>query len=168
MAVSPPQRPAPTPTQARLRVLILGMLVVLIIGVVFFRGSASDDGAPDDTTPVAAETTTTVAGTGTTALTTSEGSTTTTPDSDTGPDPDLPPLQEVKLELVFDGIRQPSGLTAPVGDDRLFVLQRFGLIRILDEDRVLQDPAFLDISDRVLANGIEQGLLGLAFHPDYD
>lgn len=151
-----------------MRVLILGILVVLIIGFVFFRGSASDDGAPDDTVPVAAETTTTVEETGTTTGTTSEGSTTTTPDSDTGPDSDLPPLQEVKLELIFDGIRQPSGLTAPVGDDRLFVLQRFGLIRILDEDRVLQDPAFLDISDRVLANGIEQGLLGLAFHPDYD
>ncbi len=54
-----------------------------------------------------------------------------------------------------------------MGDDRLFVTQRVGVIRILDRDRVMLDPAFLDLTDRVLANGIEQGLLGLAFHPDY-
>jgi hypothetical protein len=144
------------------------MLVVLIVGVVFFRGSASNDGAPDDTTPVAAETTTTAEGTGTTAATTPGGSTSTILGGDTGSDPDLSPLKEVILELVFDGFRQPSGITAPVGDDRLFVLQRVGVIRILDTERVMADPAFLDISDRVLAGGIEQGLLGLAFHPDYD
>jgi glucose/arabinose dehydrogenase len=144
------------------------MLAVLIVGAVFFRGSASNDGAADDTTPVAAETTTTAEGTGTTAVTTPGGSTSTTLDGDTGADPDLPPLKEVMLELVSDGFRQPSGITAPIGDDRLFVLQRVGVIRILDADRVMADPAFLDISDRVLAGGIEQGLLGLAFHPDYD
>lgn len=144
------------------------MLAVLVVGAVFFRGSASNDGAADDTTPVAAETTTTAEGTGTTAVTTPGGSTSTTLDGDTGADPDLPPLEEVILELVFDGFRQPSGITAPVGDDRLFVLQRVGVIRILDADREMADPAFLDISDRVLAGGIEQGLLGLAFHPEYD
>ncbi len=144
------------------------MLAVLIVGAVFFRGSAPNDGAADDTTPVAAETTTTTEGTGTTAVTTPGGSTSTTLDGDAGPDPDLPPLKEVVLELVSDGFRQPSGITAPIGDDRLFVLQRVGVIRILDADRLMADPAFLDISDRVLAGGIEQGLLGLAFHPDYD
>ncbi len=144
------------------------MLAVLIVGAVFFRGSAPNDGAADDTTPVAAETTTTAEGTGTTAVTTPGGSTSTTLDGDTGADPDLPPLKEVMLELVSDGFRQPSGITAPIGDDRLFVLQRVGVIRILDADRLMADPAFLDISDRVLAGGIEQGLLGLAFHPDYD
>jgi len=144
------------------------MLAVLIVGAVFFRGSASNDGAADGTTPVAAETTTTAEGTGTTAVTTPGDSTSTTLDGDTGADPDLPPLKEVMLELVSDGFRQPSGITAPIGDDRLFVLQRVGVIRILDADRVMADPAFLDISDRVLAGGIEQGLLGLAFHPDYD
>ena len=41
------------------------------------------------------------------------------------------------------------------------------MIRILDANREMLDPAYLDISDRVLAGGIEQGLLGLAFHPDY-
>jgi hypothetical protein len=58
-------------------------------------------------------------------------------------------------------------LTSPPGDDRLFVVERVGVIRILDANRELLGPAFIDLTDRVLANGIEQGLLGLAFHPDY-
>ncbi len=145
----------------------MGMLTILVIGIVFFRGSAND-GIPGEETPVAGEsTTTTINGTGTTSATTPEDSPSTTLDGETGPNPDLPPLKEVKLELIFDGFRQPLGITAPVGDDRLFVVQRVGVIRILDKDRVMQDPAFLDITDRVLTNGIEQGLLGLAFHPDY-
>ena len=37
----------------------------------------------------------------------------------------------------------------------------------MDANRELQETAFLDLTDRVLAGGIEQGLLGLAFHPDY-
>lgn len=145
------------------------MVVILIIGLLFFRGSASEDGSPDDTTPVAGDTTTTAAGsTGTTTETTPGDATSTTLSGATGTtDPNLPPLQGLELELVYDGFRQPSMLTAPADDDRLFVVQRVGVIRILDENRELVDPAFLDITDRVLAGGIEQGLLGLAFHPDY-
>jgi glucose/arabinose dehydrogenase len=142
------------------------MLVALVVGVVFFRSSASDDAAGGDSTPVAGATTTTLSE-GTATTTTPDGSSSTTLEGGSGTDPDLAPLQEVKLELVFDGFRQPSGVTAPTGDDRLFILQRVGVIRILDKERVMADPAFLDISDRVLASGIEQGLLGLAFHPDY-
>jgi glucose/arabinose dehydrogenase len=41
------------------------------------------------------------------------------------------------------------------------------VIRVLDETRQMLDPAFLDLTDQVLAGGIEQGMLGLAFHPDY-
>jgi glucose/arabinose dehydrogenase len=100
---------------------------------------------------------------------TTPGGTPTTIEGATGTtNPDLPPLQRVELELVFDGFRQPVHLTAPVGDDRLFVVQRVGVIRLLDENREMLDPAFLDITDRVLAGGIEQGLLGMAFHPDYE
>lgn len=130
------------------------MVIALIVGVVFFRGG-DPEGSPT-TTPAAGETTTEPG----------EGSTT-DPGSTTLPGPVLPELQGVELELVYEGFRQPVGITAPPGDDRLFVTQRVGVIRILDENRELVDPAFLDITDRVLAGGIEQGLLGLAFHPDY-
>jgi glucose/arabinose dehydrogenase len=46
------------------------------------------------------------------------------------------------------------------------MLEKQGRIRIL-KDNVLLDPPFLDITDRVGSGGSEQGLLGLAFHPNY-
>jgi glucose/arabinose dehydrogenase len=145
------------------------MVSILVIGLIFFRGSASDDGSTEDSTPVAGDTTTTTGDGTVTTTETTPGGTPTTIEGATGTtNPDLPPLQRVELELVFDGFRQPVHLTAPVGDDRLFVVQRVGVIRLLDENREMLDPAFLDITDRVLAGGIEQGLLGMAFHPDYE
>lgn len=145
------------------------MLTVLIVGVVFFRGEAAEDGGPDDTPPLAGGTSTTLGGGDGEPTSTVPGGSITTVPGDTGSTtPNLPPLQEVRLDLVYDGFRQPTVLTAPQGDDRLFVVQRVGVIRILDENLELMDQAFLDISDRVLAGGIEQGLLGMAFHPDYE
>jgi glucose/arabinose dehydrogenase len=55
----------------------------------------------------------------------------------------------------------PVYVTAPAGDERLFVVEQGGTIRIAG----VQEP-FLDISDRIESGG-EQGLLGLAFPPDY-
>lgn len=143
------------------------MFVLLVLGFLFLRGLASEEGGPGDTTPEAgAGSTTTTSGEGSASTTIGDraGSSTTTAGA---PVSSLPPLQSIELDLVFDGFRQPTVLTAPTGDDRIFVAQRVGVIRILDENREMLDPAFLDITDRVLAGGIEQGLLGLAFHPDY-
>ena len=53
--------------------------------------------------------------------------------------------------------------------DRLFVVNQKGLIHIIKDGKVPKTP-FLDIRDRVhgsLTPGSEEGLLGLAFHPDY-
>jgi glucose/arabinose dehydrogenase len=65
-----------------------------------------------------------------------------------------------------------AGLTAPVyatnaGDNsgRLFIVEQTGVIRIVHNGNLLTKP-FLDISDRVRFNG-EEGLLSLAFPPDY-
>jgi glucose/arabinose dehydrogenase len=65
-----------------------------------------------------------------------------------------------------------TGLTAPVdvtnaGDasGRLFVVEQAGRIRIVRAGGLLDQP-FLDITGRIRSGG-EQGLLGLAFHPDY-
>ena len=94
-----------------------------------------------------------------TATTTTTTATTTT----TEPPPEL---LGVALELAAE-IDRPLAITAPVGDPRVFVAQRKGTIEVIDPSgEVLPEP-FLDITDRVWANGIEQGLLGLAFHPDY-
>ena len=150
------------PDQARYRTLLIVLVVVFLVAFFFLRVLGSGDGGE-----ATGETTTTTSPDG---GTTAPGSSTTVPgDGATSSTAGgtLQPLQSIKLDLVYDGFRQPTVITAPPGDDRLFVAQRVGVIRILDADRIMLDPAFLDLTDEVLANGIEQGMLGLAFHPDY-
>lgn len=72
------------------------------------------------------------------------------------------------LERVATGLARPVFLTAPPGDtERVFIVeQHTGAIRILRlADRTLLGTAFLTVPG--LSTGNEQGLLGLAFHPDY-
>jgi glucose/arabinose dehydrogenase len=71
----------------------------------------------------------------------------------------------VALQQVASGLSFPVYLTAPEGDPRLFILEKTGTIRIVKDGALLPAP-FLDISGLVSA-GREQGLLGLAFHPQY-
>jgi glucose/arabinose dehydrogenase len=52
------------------------------------------------------------------------------------------------------------------GDERLFVVEQDGIIRVI-ENGVVQAEPFLDVSTIVNTDGLERGLLGLAFHPDY-
>ncbi len=75
------------------------------------------------------------------------------------PEP-VPAGSGVALEEVgsFD---QPVFLTSPPDDERQFVVEKGGTIRIVGAD-----APFLDVSDRI-STGSEQGLLGLAFAPDY-
>jgi glucose/arabinose dehydrogenase len=72
-------------------------------------------------------------------------------------------------ELVADGFERPVFVASPPGDTgRLFVIeQHSGRIRIIDpQTNVVRSTDFLHITG--LATGDEQGLLGLAFDPDYD
>jgi glucose/arabinose dehydrogenase len=72
----------------------------------------------------------------------------------------------LRLVEVASGLESPLFLTvAPGEEDRLYVVERDGRIRVLEDGRVLPDP-FLDIVDEVTSGG-EQGLLSVAFHPDY-
>jgi glucose/arabinose dehydrogenase len=65
-----------------------------------------------------------------------------------------------------EGLSSPLGLEAPPGDTtRIFIVEKTGAIRILENGAPLPRP-FLDIADQV-SSGPEQGLLGLAFHPQY-
>ena len=72
-----------------------------------------------------------------------------------------------ELELVVDGLDDPVFVTAAPGDfeDRLFVVEQGGLVRIVENGTLLSAP-FLDLTAEVTAGG-EQGLLGLAFDPAY-
>jgi glucose/arabinose dehydrogenase len=71
------------------------------------------------------------------------------------------------LSLIKSGFSQPVFVTH-AGDGRLFVVERTGRIRILEQDGGWQlRGTFLDVRDLVSTGHSEQGLLGLAFHPDY-
>ena len=75
-----------------------------------------------------------------------------------------PPV--VSLAPHVNGLAQPVGVThAGDGSGRLFILEQDGRIRIFKNGALLAAP-FLDISGRV-SSGFEQGLLGLAFPPDF-
>jgi glucose/arabinose dehydrogenase len=70
---------------------------------------------------------------------------------------------------VASGLNHPLCIAHAPGDpNRLFILEQPGRIRILNlSSGVLNPTAFLDISASVATNWLEYGLLGIAFHPDY-
>jgi hypothetical protein len=73
-----------------------------------------------------------------------------------------------RAELVASDLDQPLYVTSPPADaSRLFIVeQHTGLIKTLNlSDNTINSEPFLDIDG--LAGANEQGLLGLAFHPDY-
>ncbi len=53
------------------------------------------------------------------------------------------------------------------GDDRLFIVEQVGRIKISNLQGVLNTNTFLNIQSKVGSTGNEQGLLGLAFSPNY-
>ncbi len=73
--------------------------------------------------------------------------------------------QTITLELFASGFSNPVDIKH-AGDDRLFVVEQGGRIKILNADGTTNATPFLNISSLV-SGGSEQGLLGLAFHPDY-
>lgn len=77
----------------------------------------------------------------------------------------LPAQIDFQLELVSDGFGGVMDITN-AGDDRLFVLEQVGRIRIIQAGGTVNPTPFLDIIDKVGSGG-ERGLLGLAFHPMY-
>lgn len=83
------------------------------------------------------------------------------------PEGTLPGDPQIELVKVAGGLADPVNVAAaPDGSGRLFIVERTGTIRILQDGEMLDDP-FLDISGAVKTDFLEQGLLGLAFHPDY-
>lgn len=78
-----------------------------------------------------------------------------------------PTTFDVGLEPVADGFAQPLFVTDANDDTgRLFVVEKGGMIRIIDGDTRVEKP-FLDITDRVADDAYERGMLGLAFAPNF-
>ena len=73
---------------------------------------------------------------------------------------------KIALQSVASGFLSPLGLQVPNdGTNRLFVLEQGGKIRIIQNGVLLKTP-FLDLS-AIVQTGGEEGLLGMAFHPQY-
>ena len=162
------------------RTLLVSMVVVLVAGtalLTFFDTDEADSteattataNATTDDSPEGVDTTgASVVDDGSTAATdaTTASTATTSAASDrivTLPDD---PLQGLAVEVVATDLSQPTFVVTAPGDDRLFVTERVGRIQVIDSNGVL-DTSWMNITDKVRAGGIEQGLLGLAFHPDY-
>ncbi len=71
----------------------------------------------------------------------------------------------IELELFASGFSDPVGIYH-AGDDRIFIVEQdAGEIKILSASGTTLGT-FLDVGN-LISNGSERGLLGLAFHPDY-
>jgi glucose/arabinose dehydrogenase len=77
----------------------------------------------------------------------------------------------VSLSLVADGLEHPVAVASADGiDDRVFVVDQTGVVRMLLINGILDPALFLDLRDRMVTlnpSGDERGLLSIAFHPDY-
>src|SRR5215210_3874624 len=77
------------------------------------------------------------------------------------------PSEGIRLVAVARGLDSPVHVAAAPGEpDRLYVVEQAGCIRIVEGGRVVAKP-FLDVTSEVVSGG-EQGLLSVAFHPDYE
>jgi glucose/arabinose dehydrogenase len=79
-----------------------------------------------------------------------------------------PVPKNVKFETVATGLQNPL-LVTHAGDasNRLFIVQRGGQI-LIHQNGALNATPFLDVSALLASDGGEQGLLGLAFDPNYE
>jgi len=73
--------------------------------------------------------------------------------------------QDVDIELFKSGFTNPVDIQN-AGDDRLFIVEKGGIIKILNADATINPVPFLNITNIVSSSG-ERGLLGLAFHLNY-
>ena len=147
------------------------VIVVALAGLVSFLVLVENPFAPQTVAGAATSTTqaaTTTLSSDPTVADPNASSTTVTTAATNGTTPtggNIDALQ-IKLDQVATGIPFPVFAGSIPGDDRIFVLERQGRMVVIDSAGLRSEP-FLDLTDRVGSGGIENGLLGLAFHPDY-
>lgn len=74
--------------------------------------------------------------------------------------------QTLTIQSFATGLSGAVDIAHPSGDERLFVVQQAGQIRIVNTNGTINATPFINLSSLVVSGG-EQGLLGLAFHPNY-
>ncbi|WP_256300748.1 PQQ-dependent sugar dehydrogenase [Haloarchaeobius salinus] len=115
-------------------------------------GCASNDSEPGET-PTRGDDPTTGGGTST--------------DPDSGGETTTPAVPDaVGLETLASGLQNPLDIAFTQDGDRRYVAEQPGRVRVVG-DAGLRDEPLLDLTDTVVT-GFEQGLLGIALHPDFD
>src|SRR5215211_2489072 len=140
------------------------LVVFLLLAAAACSGVNTPTSSTSALTPTAASATETALPPTDIALTstpTAISATETPPSTTTFPDPNAYAWEQ----LAISNLQRPVDLQVN-GSGRLFVIEKAGRIRIIENDQLLETP-FLDITERVGSHGNEQGLLGLAFHPQY-
>jgi glucose/arabinose dehydrogenase len=74
--------------------------------------------------------------------------------------------QTLTIQSFATGLSGAVDIAHPPGDERLFVVQQGGQIRIVNTNGTINTTPFINLSSLIVSGG-EQGLLGLAFHPNY-
>lgn len=140
---------------------VLAGLALLVAGCSAAAPDGPDLSAVTTTSPAP---TSTLAPVTTGAPTTSEAPSTTTTATTATTTTTVPPdpLQGLALEQVADGLSQPTVVIPAPDGESLLVAERTGRVALVSQEGPAQAP-FLEVT--VAANGIEQGLLGLALHP---
>ena len=89
------------------------------------------------------------------------------PASTSGSADSFPNPSAYQWTQIIAGMASPVDIQFPDdGTGHMFIIEQEGRIQIIENGQMLAPP-FLDIIDRVGSQGNEQGLLGLAFHPDF-
>lgn len=76
---------------------------------------------------------------------------------------------QIKLEKVASGLNAPLAMVQPPGDPRMFIVEQYGRIRVLENGQLKPTP-FLDVRSKIKTlfhDFDERGLLGIAFHPKF-
>lgn len=74
--------------------------------------------------------------------------------------------QTIAIQEFATGFNRPVDI-ANAGDNRLFVVEQGGTIKIVNPNGTVNPTPFLTLNSSIISSGGERGLLGLAFHPDY-
>lgn len=74
--------------------------------------------------------------------------------------------QDADIQLFANGFTRPVDIKH-ANDTRLFIVEQDGVISIVNSDGSVNPTPFLDIDSHVGSSGNEQGLLAMAFHPNY-
>ena len=148
------------------------LLAILALGLMLAGCAGADpaeDAVPPTTGEPAAPTSTATPADVTEPAVASTSSTTTTsttvpPTTTTAP---LTELLGVELELVAE-VHAPLVIASAPGGDSIFVAQRDGIVQVISREGRLREQPFLNMAEIVKSEGVEQGFLGMAFHPDFE